>query len=133
LYPVETWSIIEPAMGKVFGSSGQTSNPFGTVGVLTGLIGAVFSVLLWIHFYQPDTTILGTYSPQIQNGQLGDQMSMLAAVFGVMAILSGIGGGLGGKGSSTTVASLLLGIVGVSFPVLTALNIVENYVPNPVR
>jgi len=120
-------------MGKVFGSSGQTSNPFGTVGVLTGLIGAVFSVLLWIHFYQPDTTILGTYSPQIQNGQLGDQMSMLAAVFGVMAILSGIGGGLGGKGSSTTVASLLLGIVGVSFPVLTALNIVENYVPNPVR
>jgi hypothetical protein len=120
-------------MGKVYGSSGKTSNPLGTLGVITGLIGAAFSVVLWIHFYQPDTTILGTYSTQIHDGVLGDQMSTLAAVFGLMAVLAGIGGGFGGKGSSTTVASLLLGIAALSYPVLTALNVVENYVPNPVR
>jgi hypothetical protein len=120
------------AMGKVFGSSGRSTNTFGAVGVITGLIGAVFSVVLWIHFYQPDTTILGTYSAQIQSGQLGEQMGTLAAVFGLMAILSGIGGGLGGKGNATTVTSLLLGIVGVSYPLLTALNVVQTYVPNPV-
>lgn len=119
-------------MGKVFGSSGTTSNPLGTVGVITGLIGAIFSVVLWVHFYQPDTTILGTYSEQIQEGSLGDQMSTLAAVFGAIAVVSGIGGGLGGRGNSSTVASLLLGVVALSYPVLIALGVVESYVPNPV-
>jgi len=120
-------------MGKVFGSSGKTSNPLGSLGVLTGLIGAAFSVVLWIHYYQPATTILGTYSAQIHGGVLGDQMGTLAAVFGAMAVIAGIGGGLGGRGNSTTVASLLLGLVALSYPVLTALNVVERYVPNPVR
>lgn len=119
-------------MGKVFGSSGKTSNPLGTIGVVTGLIGATFSVILWIHYYQPDTTILGTYSSQIAGGVLGDQMRMLAAVFGAMAVIAGIGGGLGGRGSGTTIASLLLGVVALSYPVLIALDVVEGFVPNPV-
>jgi hypothetical protein len=119
-------------MGKVFGSSGKTSNPLGSIGVIVGLLGAVFSVILWIHYSQPDTTILGTYSAQIHGGVLGDQMSTLAAVLGAMAVIAGIGGGLGGRGSSSTVASLLLGIVALSFPVLTWLNVARGFVPNPV-
>jgi hypothetical protein len=119
-------------MGKVFGSSGKTSNPLGSIGVIVGLLGAAFSVALWIHYYQPETTILGTYSAQIHGGVLGDQMSTLAAVLGVMAVIAGIGGGLGGRGNGTTVASLLLGIVALSYPVLTWLNVVRGFVPNPV-
>lgn len=119
-------------MGKVFGSSGKTSNPLGAIGIVVGLIGAAFSILLWLHYYQPATTILGSYSAQIHDGVLGEQMSTLAAVLGLMAVIAGIGGGLGGRGSSTTVASLLLGIVALSYPVLTWLNVVRGFVPNPV-
>jgi len=60
-----------------------------------GLIGAAFSVALWFHYYQPATTILGSYSAQIHDGVLGEQMSTLAAVLGLMAVIAGIGGGLG--------------------------------------
>ena len=119
-------------MGKVFGSSGKTSNPLGAIGVIVGVIGAAFSIVLWLHYYQPETTILGSYSAQIHDGVLGEQMSTLAAVLGLMAVIAGIGGGLGGRGSSTTVASLLLGIVALSYPVLTWLNVVRGFVPNPV-
>jgi hypothetical protein len=120
-------------MAGVFGSSGKTADPLGTIGVLTALIGAVFSLLLWIHYYQPDTMILGTYSAQIAaDGQFADQLQLLAAVFGAMGVLAGIGGGLAGYGGASTVASLLLGIVALSYPVLGYLNIMQRYVPSPV-
>jgi len=120
-------------MGGIFGSSGKTVNPLGTIGVLTGAIGAAFSVILWIHHFSPDTTILGAYSSQIVYGSLGDQLRLLAGLFGLMGIISGIVGGLGGNGSGTTVAALLLGIAGVSYPVLNYLSLLESVAPNPVR
>jgi len=48
------------------------------------------------------------------------------------AIVLGIAGGLGGRGTGSTVASILLGIVALSYPVLEGLHVVEQYVPNPV-
>ncbi|HEY7478256.1 MAG TPA: hypothetical protein VIB62_08465 [Actinomycetota bacterium] len=117
----------------IYQSSGRVANPFGTIGVMVGVIGAAFSVILWIHHYSPDTTLLGSYSAQISSGsQLADGLSVLAAIFGVMAVFSGIIGGFGGKGSASTVASLLLGVVALSYPVLTALNLVERFAPNPL-
>ena len=117
----------------IYGSSGRSANPLGTVGVLLGAIAAAFSFILWFHYFSPATTILGQYSNQIANGVLGDQLRLLAAVFGLMAIVSGIVGGLGGGGGAGTVGALLLGIVGVSYPALAYLNLLERYVPNPVR
>jgi len=117
----------------IYGSSGRSANPLGGIGVLTGGIGAAFSVILWIHHFNPDTTMLGQYSSQIVYGALGDQLLLLAGVFGLMGVIAGIAGGLGGNGSSTTVAALLLGIVGLSYPALSYLNLVRGYVPNPVR
>jgi hypothetical protein len=132
--PAGLASAIIAAVAGIFGSSGRTANPLGVIGVLTGAIGAAFSVVLWIHHFNPDTTILGSYSAQIAaGGTLADQLRMLAAAFGLMAVLSGIISGLGGRGSGTTVAALLLGIVGLSYPVLTYLNVVTRFVPNPVR
>jgi hypothetical protein len=118
----------------IYSSSGKTANPLGTIGVLTGVIGASFSVILWYHYYVPGTTILGTYSVQITSGgDLGDQLRLLAGVFGLMGIICGIIGGLGGRGGSSTVAALLLGIVGVSFPVLAYLDVITRYAPNPIK
>jgi integral membrane sensor domain MASE1 len=116
----------------MLGSAGKTSNPLAPIGVLTGAIGSAFSVILWVHHFQPETAILGQYSSQIVYGNLGDQLQLLAALFGLMGIIAGIAGGLGGNGTAGTVASLLLGIVGVSYPALSYLNLLEGFVPNPV-
>jgi hypothetical protein len=104
----------------------------GTIGVIVGLIGAAFSAVLWIHHFNPTTTMLGEYSSQIVYGALGDQLQLLAGVFGLMGVIAGISGGLGGNGSSSTVAALLLGIVGLSYPALSYLNMIRGYAPNPV-
>jgi hypothetical protein len=119
-------------MGGILGSTGKSSNPLAPIGIITGSIGAAFSVILWIHHFQPDTTMLGEYSTQIVYGGLGDQLRLLAAVFGAMGLVAGIAGGLGGNGSAGTVSALLLGIVALSYPVLSYLDIMEGFVPNPV-
>ena len=117
----------------MFGSSGKTSNPMGTVGTLVGALGAAFSAILWIYQFNPDSSLLGTYSIQITNGgPMADQLSTLALVFGLIAVVLGIAGGLGGRGTGSTIASILLGVVALSYPVLNALHLVEHYVPNPV-
>jgi hypothetical protein len=117
----------------MFGSSGKTANPLGTIGVLVGAIGAAFSILLWLYHFDPDSTLLGSYSVQmLPDGVLGSQLATLALVFGVIAVVLGIAGGLGGRGTSSTIASILLGVVALSYPVLNALHLIERYVPNPV-
>ena len=117
----------------MFGSSGKTSNPMGTVGTLVGVLGAAFSTILWIYQFNPDSSLLGTYSIQITNGgPMASQLSTLALVFGLIAVVLGIAGGLGGRGTGSTIASILLGVVALSYPVLNALHLVEHYVPNPV-
>src|SRR3954453_20401654 len=101
--------------GGVFGGSGKTSNPLGVVGAVVGAIGAGFSVLLWLYHFNPDSTILGSYSAQIvHGGQLADQLGTLAIVFGGVAVVLGMIGGLGGPGASSTILSIILGIVALS-------------------
>ena len=117
----------------MFGSSGKASNPLGTVGALVGAIGAGFSVILWIYRFSPDSTILGKYAVQMgPAGTLPGQLGTLALIFGGMAIVLGIIGGLGGRGGASTIASILFGIVGVSYPILNGLNLIQREVPNPV-
>jgi hypothetical protein len=120
-------------MAGIYGSSGKTANPLGTIGVIVGVIGATFSVLLWIYRFQPETQLLGKYSVQMgPDGVMASQLGTLALVFGLIAVVVGIAGGLGGRSSGSTVAAILLGIVALSYPVLNSLNLVERYVPNPV-
>jgi hypothetical protein len=120
-------------MSGIYGSSGKAANPLGTIGVIVGVIGATFSVLLWIYRFQPETQLLGKYSVQMgPNGVMASQLGTLALVFGLIAVVVGIAGGLGGRSSGSTVAAILLGIVALSYPVLNSLHLVERYVPNPV-
>ena len=89
--------------------------------------------LLWLYHFNPDATILGSYSAQmIHGGQLADQLGTLAIVFGGLAVVLGIIGGLGGRGAASTVLSIILGIVALSYPVLNGLHLIERHVPNPI-
>ena len=116
----------------IYGSSGKTTNPLGGLGVFIGLLSAVCSAVLWVHYFDPATTMFGEVSIRIATGDLASQLTILAATFGLMAVLGGIAGGLGGRGSGTTVAALMLGIVGLSYPVLHWLQVTTGRFGSPV-
>jgi hypothetical protein len=110
---------------KIFGSSGRRSNPIGVISILTGLIGALASGVLWIYRLNPDSTILGKYAAQLgHGGALTGQIAMLAAILGLMAVIGSITSSTGGEGAGGYFIGLVLGLVALSYPVLTWLNIV---------
>jgi hypothetical protein len=114
-------------MTGVFGRSGKQSDPIGLVSIVTGLAAALASAVLWIYRFAPDSRILGKYSAQVAGGgQLADQLAALAAVLGLMAILASVMTSSKGEGGGSYFIGLVLGLVGLSYPLLTWLNIVSG-------
>jgi hypothetical protein len=114
-------------MTGVFGSSGRHSNPMGVVSIVTGLAGALASAILWIYRIQPDSRILGKYASEVAHGgPLAEQLAALAAVLGLMAILSSIMTSSSGEGGGGYFIGLILGLVALSYPLLTWLNIISG-------
>ena len=118
-------------MGKVFGSSGHRSNPAGVIGLVAGLGGALAAGVLWVYKLNPDSTIMGKYSAEIAHGGvLAGQLSVLAAVLGVMAIIGAMLASTGGEGASAYFIGLVLGIAALTYPILTWLHVVSgNFEP----
>jgi hypothetical protein len=114
-------------MGKVFGSSGKRSNPIGVISIVTGLGAAVASAVLWIYQIQPDSQILGKYSSELASGGLlSDQLTALAAILGLMAVLASMMSSTGGEGGGGYFFGLVLGLAGLSYPILTWLNVISG-------
>ena len=114
-------------MTGVFGSSGKRSNPMGAVSIVTGLAGALAGAILWIYRIQPDSQILGKYASQVAHGgPLAGQLAALAAVLGLMAVLSSIMTSSAGEGGGAYFIGLILGLAALSYPLLTWLNIVSG-------
>lgn len=112
----------------IYESSGRSyADPIGVVALLTGLAGAILSGALWLVHFQPDTGILGSYGPQLASGgTFASQVAILAAVLGGMALLLGMMSSAGGRGRLSTSLSVVLGLLAISYPVLTALNVVTS-------
>jgi hypothetical protein len=114
-------------MAGVFGSSGRRSNPLGVVSVVSGLAASLASGILWIYLVAPDSHILGKYSAEVAaGGQLAEQLTALAAVLGLMAVLSSITTSSSGEGGGSYFMGLVFGLAGLSYPLLTWLNIVSG-------
>jgi len=114
-------------MSKLFGSSGRRTNPIGVISILTGLGGALASAVLWIYQIEPGSRIMGKYSAELAaGGMLSEQLTSLAAVLGLMAIISSMMASSGWEGGGGYFIGLILGIVALSYPVLTWLNIVSG-------
>jgi hypothetical protein len=112
---------------KVFGSSGSRSNPIGVISILTGVGGALASGVLWVYHLNPDSTILGKYSVELAHGgMLAEQLATLAAVLGLMAVIGSMMSSTGGDGAGGYFIGLVLGLVALSYPVLTWLNVVSG-------
>jgi hypothetical protein len=121
------------AMSKIYGSSGRQSDPLSNMGVVVGIVAAVLAAILWYFHFQSTSDLLGIYSGRVApGGDLHDQVRVLSAVLGTMAVVAGIGGSLGGRGRASSVAALLLGVAGLSYWVLTALDVFTRVVPTPL-
>jgi hypothetical protein len=122
-------------MAKLFGSSGSHANPIGVVSVVTGVAGGLASAILWIYRLNPESTILGKYSTQVAHGGvLAGQLSTLAVLLGLMAIIGAIVATTGGQGAGGYFIGFVLGLFALSYPVLTWLNVVSgNFEPGFLR
>ncbi len=114
-------------MAGVFGSSGKHTNPLGAISVVAGLASALASAILWIYRVHPESRILGQYSAEVAaGGQLTDQLIALAAVLGLMAILSSIMTSSSGEGGGSYFMGLVLGLAGLSYPLLDWLDVLSG-------
>jgi hypothetical protein len=112
---------------KLFGSSGRHANPIGVVSIVTGLGGSLASAVLWIYQIEPGSRIMGKYSAELAaGGMLSEQLASLAAVLGLMAIITSMMASSGWEGGGGYFIGLVLGIVALSYPVLTWLNLVSG-------
>jgi hypothetical protein len=115
-------------MSKVFGSSGRRSNPIGVLSILTGVGGAGISGVLWIYRVEPGSHLLGRYSADLAGGgQFADQLVALAAVLGLMAILSSVMSTTGGEGGSYFIG-FILGLASLSYPAMIWLDSLKGSV-----
>jgi hypothetical protein len=114
-------------MAGIFGSSGRQGDPLGLTAALVGIGGAACSVLLWVYQLNPESTFLGKWSAQmVSGGRLSSQLTLLAAVLGVMSIIAAIASSIGGRGRASVVVAIVLGVVSLSFPILSYLNVVSG-------
>lgn len=114
-------------MAGVFRSSGKRSNPLGVVSVGAGLVAALASAVLWIYRVEPGSRILGQYSAEVAaGGQLAEQLTALAAVLGLMAVLASIMTSSSGEGGGSYFIGLILGLVGLSYPLLSWLDVLSG-------
>ena len=120
-------------MSKIYGSSGRQSDPLSNMGVVVGLVSAVLAAVLWYYHFQPNSQLLGEYSSRVTDGgDLHEQVRVLSGVLGTMGVVAGIAGSLGGRGRASSVAALVLGVAGLSYWVLTALDVFTRVVPTPL-
>jgi hypothetical protein len=112
----------------IYESSGRSyADPIGVVAFLTGFAGAVLSGALWLVHFQPDTEMLGSYGARLaDSSQFADQIAVLAAVLGCMAVMLGIVSSTRGRARLGTSLSIVLGLLALSYPVLNALNMVAG-------
>ncbi len=108
----------------IYQSSGRTRNPLGVVSVVVGAIGAAASIILWAYQYDPSGPIVRSVASKLGPGLAsGDALVMFAAVFGGLAVISAIAVSMGGTGKATSVAAIVLGVIALSYPVLSWFNV----------
>jgi len=111
----------------IYQSSGRAANPLGVVSVLVGAIGAFAAVVLWAYQYDPHGAIVRSVSSRLGPGfALGDGLMTTALVCGAASVAMAIAGSLGGRLRGSAVVAIVLGVIALSYPVLTKLDIVTR-------
>jgi hypothetical protein len=103
----------------IYQSSGRTRNPLGAIAVAVGAVGAGASVILWAYQFDPSGALVRSVATKLGPGfVLGDTLILLAAIFGIIAVVSAIALSVGGNTRGTSVLAIILGVIALSYPVL---------------
>ena len=105
---------------SIYQSTSHTRNPLGVVAVVLGGVGAAASVILWAYRYDPSGPLVRSIASRL--GPVlasGDALVLFAAVFGGLAVISAIAVSAGGSGRAASVVAIVLGVVALSYPLLT--------------
>jgi hypothetical protein len=109
----------------IYASSGHHANPMSVMAVVVGMLGAVASVTLWLARYNPDGPVVRWVTTTLE-GVTPEQLALLAATLGTMAILAAILVSFGGFGGFAPSLAIALGVVALSYPVLSYLNVMSG-------
>jgi hypothetical protein len=108
----------------IYQSSGRTRNPLGVVSVIVGIVGAAASVVLWAYQYDPQGALVRSFAYRLGPGLvLGDRLVVVAAICGAFAVFTAIAGSMGGSSRGSAVVSIVLGVIALSYPALTWLQV----------
>jgi hypothetical protein len=120
-------------MAGIYKSSGKHVNPAAGLSIITGAVGAACSLVLWLFAYRPETTFFGAWGREIvAGGLLSEQLRVLAVTLGGIAILAAVLASFGGRGRWTTATGVTLGVIALSFPILSYLNVVTKSIGPPL-
>jgi len=111
----------------IYQSSGRAANPLGVVSVSVGAIGAFASVVLWAYQYDPHGAFLRSLTARLGSGLvMGDGLMTTALVCGAASVAMAVAGSLGGRLRGSAIVSIVLGVVALSYPILSKLDIVTR-------
>src|SRR5262245_15560033 len=111
----------------IYQSSGQARDPLGIVALGVGVVAAASAVVMWAYQANPNGTLVRSVSANLGAGALlGDRLVMVALVSGALAVGLGVIASLGGRARGTAVAALVLGAIGLSYPILTSLDVIRR-------
>jgi hypothetical protein len=111
----------------IYQSSGRTRDPLGVVCVLVGAIGAAASAVLWAYQYGPGGLLIRSVASKLGPGLgLGDGLILFAAVCGIFAVGMAIAGSIGGSTRGASVVAIVLGVLALSYPTLTWLQVITR-------
>jgi hypothetical protein len=114
-------------MDATYRTSRRQTDLLGVVIAVTGLLGSLCSLVLWLYQMRSASPLLGSWGWEIAHGgPLRIDLIQLALVLGIVAVVGAL---LSAAGSRRVPASfpigLLLGALALSYPVLAMLGVVE--------
>jgi hypothetical protein len=111
----------------IYDSSGQTRDPLGIVALGVGAIAAGCAIVMWAYQADPNSALVRSVSERLGAGALlGDRLVTVSLVAGALAVGLGVIASIGGRAKGTAVAALVLGAIGLSYPVLTSLDLIRR-------
>lgn len=118
--------MFDRAMHVAVGTRARPGNSLGVLAAICGVAGAVTTGVLWLYQQRPTSPLLGDYGYEVAHGgPLRDDLILLAALLGGVAILAALLSSIGGPTKPSAIAAVLLGAFALTFPVLVWLDLVS--------
>ena len=100
-------------------------NPLRIAAAVCGIAGALIASMLWLYQQRPHSPLLGRYGYEVAHGgPLRDDRILVAALLGIVAVLSAILSSIGGTAKPSAMAGVLLGVFALTYPVMVWLDMI---------